>query len=82
MPHITVAMFPGRDAAAKTNLALAVRETVSKELGIGPEYVSVSVEDIEPERWEEAMRRIPAGTVFVEPGAPKNADGAKGGKQV
>ena len=55
---------------------------VSKELGIGAEYVSVSVEDVEKERWEESMRKIPAGTVFVEPGAPKGPDGTKGGEQI
>ena len=61
MPHIAITMLPGRDKAVKAKLALTVREAVSKELGIGAEYVSVSVEDVEKERWEESMRKIPAG---------------------
>ena len=82
MPHIAITMLPGRDKAVKAKLALTVREAVSKELGIGAEYVSVSVEDVEKERWEESMRKIPAGTVFVELGAPKGPDGTKGGEQI
>ena len=80
MPHIAITMLPGRDKAVKAKLALTVREAVSKELGIGAEYVSVSVEDVEKERWEESMRKIPAGP--VEPGAPKGPDGTKGGEQI
>ena len=48
MPHIAITMLPGRDKAVKAKLAPGlVREAVSKELGIGAEYVSVSVEDVE-----------------------------------
>lgn len=43
MPHTAVTMLSGQEAA-KTNLALAVREAVLKELGIGTEYVCILVE--------------------------------------
>lgn len=42
MPHTAVTMLSGWEAA-KTNLALAVREDVLKELGSGTEYVCILV---------------------------------------
>ena len=67
MPHIAITMLPGRDKAVKAKLALTVREAVSKELGIGAEYVSVSVEDVAKEDWDENFKKkIDKKTIFIE----------------
>lgn len=66
MPHIAISMFPGRSPEIKKALASRVRETVADELGIDKSVVSVSVEDIPKEHWQEHMEKIPAENMYTE----------------
>ena len=68
MPHIAVTMFPGRDNETKQALSLKLQAFLAEELNISKEVVSVSVEDIPKEKWNESMRKIPAEAMFVELG--------------
>ena len=56
MPHIDITMIPGRDDKAKKEIALKVQSFLAKELGIEEQFVSVSIEDIPKEKWEEHMQ--------------------------
>ena len=67
MPHIAVTMFPGRDDATKKMMAEKLQIFLADELGIEKDVVSVSVQDIPRERWQEEIRKIPAELMFVSP---------------
>ena len=53
MPHIAVSMYPGRDDEIKKKLALKLQETVAEELKVDPKVITVSVEDVPKEQWQE-----------------------------
>ena len=53
MPHIDVKMFPGRNDEIKKNLAEKLLKTAAEELQIPAENLSVSVEDVDPKKWNE-----------------------------
>ena len=55
MPHITIQMYPGRDAETKKKLAEAILKTASEELKRGPEHFSVSIEDVPQDEWTEKV---------------------------
>lgn len=55
MPHIAIKMYPGRTEEVKKNLAEKVQETIMKELNMEEKYISVSVEEIEKENWQEEV---------------------------
>lgn len=55
MPHITIQMYPGRDDSLKAKVAREVTETVSKSLNISKENISVSVEDVEKDKWQSTV---------------------------
>lgn len=67
MPHIEVAMLPGRDMEIKQKLAENLCNTLIKPLRVDAKFVSVSVEDVEMKDWENSMQRIPAETIIVNP---------------
>lgn len=67
MPHIAVTMIPGRDRKTKQILAEKLCNTLIETLGVESKFVSVSVEDIEMEKWESAMQRIPQDTMIINP---------------
>lgn len=67
MPHIAITMIPGRDNDTKAALAQKMRDCLIQELHVDPKFVSVSVEDIEPEQWTASMERIPTHTMFIRP---------------
>ncbi len=67
MPHIAVSMYPGRDAEVKKKLALKLQETVAEELNIRKEVITVTVEDVAPEKWPEHMGSFAEETFFVAP---------------
>ena len=68
MPHIAVTMYPGRDDGLKKKLALELKKTIVDVLGADPKVVSVSVQDVAPEKWAENVAAFPAETVFMPAG--------------
>lgn len=67
MPHIAVTMIPGRDEPTKKALAEKLQSFLAEELGIDKGLVSVSVQDIPAEHWQEEMRKVPKEVMFVPP---------------
>lgn len=68
MPHITIQMIPGRTDAQKQEMALGVQQFLTETYGIGREFISVSIQDVSMERWQEEMAKVPEGTLFVRAG--------------
>lgn len=68
MPHISVKMYPGRDEKAKKELAEKLHAVAVEELGCPEGIVSVSVEDVEKEKWnEEVIETIDEKDMLVKP---------------
>lgn len=66
MPHIKVSMYPGRTNEMKEQIAAKLQETLVNELGCGAAAVSVSVEDVTPENWDEEVANIvKPGELFI-----------------
>ena len=63
MPHVAIAMIPGRDKAAK------------QALGVDPGVVSVSVQDIPAEAWPQFMKQLAGDVLFVKPGTQGASQG-------
>ncbi len=68
MPHIAITMIPGRDVEAKQRLARKAQAFIASELGIDRKFVFVSIQDIQPENWEQNMEQFPEDILFVKPG--------------
>ena len=66
MPHVAITMFPGRDRKIKAALAEKVKKFVAAELGIDKKVVSVSIEDVEKEDWNDSLKRFPAESMFIK----------------
>ncbi len=54
MPYISVKAYP-KDDATKQKTAEAILEVFQKVWGAEPDWVTVSVEDIEPDEWDEKV---------------------------
>ena len=52
MPHIIVKAWPGKSEDKKKRLAEAITRDVMEIFGYGAESVSVSIQEIPPERWK------------------------------
>jgi len=65
MPHVAITMIPGRSHEVKKELAKKVQGFLAEELDVEEKYISVSIEDIPMETWEESMKKIPDGTMYV-----------------
>ena len=72
MPHIAAKIFPGRSQETKLRFARAVREAAVELLGTEARYVSVSVEDVPPDRWPALYEAEIAGdpNLVLPPGYP------------
>lgn len=57
MPHIAIAMIPGRDEATKQRLAERMRSVLIDELGVPENWVSVSLHEIARENWQDVMEQ-------------------------
>ena len=68
MPHIAITMIPGRTEEEKKKLAERVHEFITAELQIDGKYVSVSVEDILKENWNQSMEKLTDDIMYVKPG--------------
>ena len=58
MPHIAIAMIPGRDEATKQRLAERMKSALIDELGVPENWVSVSLHEIARESWQDVMEQI------------------------
>lgn len=65
MPHVIVGMLPGRTPERKKALARKIRDMVAEELGVDRMIVSVSVEDVTMENWNEFMARVPDDSILI-----------------
>ena len=52
MPYISIKTFP-KDDETKRKAAEAVLEAIQKSMSAQPEWVTVSVEDVDPAEWDE-----------------------------
>lgn len=65
MPHVAISMIPGRSREVKKELSIKVQDFICKELNLDKDVVSVSVEDIPMEKWEEHMKQFPPETILT-----------------
>ncbi|WP_297980023.1 tautomerase family protein [uncultured Methanobrevibacter sp.] len=56
MPHIQVSLYPGRDDELKNKMAKELKNTIVEKIGIPKEAISVSIEDIEAEDFENTIQ--------------------------
>ena len=68
MPHVAITMIPGRDNETKQALAQKTQAFLVRELGIDPKFVSVSIQDVPKEDWNQSMEQFPDEIMFVKPG--------------
>ena len=55
MPHIVVKLWPGRTEEQKAAMARALVEAAGKNLNASPQWLSVAIEEVAPENWEEQV---------------------------
>lgn len=55
MPHIIVKLYPGRTEEQKISLAEQITKDVVTIAKCPAEAVSVAIEEVEPERWNEEV---------------------------
>lgn len=68
MPHITIQMFPGRDQEEKKQMAQDIQMLLWEKYQIEKNVLSVSVQDVPKEKWNDFIKNVPADTFFVKPG--------------
>ena len=67
MPHIAIKMYPGRSEELKKEIAVKTRDFLAQEMGMEEKFFSVSVEDIEKDKWqEEVVDKIAKDDLYVE----------------
>jgi 4-oxalocrotonate tautomerase len=55
MPHVTVKLLPGRTEQQKARLATAIVKDVVAIAGCGEDAVSVAIEEVKAEEWDEKV---------------------------
>lgn len=65
MPHIDITMYPGRDDKRKKEIAERVQDFISKEMEMDKKFVTVSIEDVPVEEWDEHMASMTDKKMFV-----------------
>jgi 4-oxalocrotonate tautomerase len=55
VPHIIVKLWPGKSEQQKVRLADEIVKDVTKVLNYGEESVSVAIEEVEPQDWDERV---------------------------
>jgi 4-oxalocrotonate tautomerase len=72
MPHVIVKLWPGKSEQQKTRLAEAITKDVAEILHYGPESVSVAMEEVRPQDWEERVYKPDVknkwDTLYQKPG--------------
>lgn len=66
MPHVDITMIPGRDQQAKLEIAKKVQKFLAEELKIDENFVSVSIEDVPKEKWQEHMDGMRDKVMYVK----------------
>lgn len=66
MPHIAITMVPGRTEETKKDLAIKVRDLITRELEVNENIISVSIEDVPLENCDKSMERIPRNTMYID----------------
>lgn len=67
MPHISIKMYPGRTEEVKKELAEKTKEFMMQQLNMEEKYFSVSLEEIEKEKWnEEVADKIEPQDLYVK----------------
>ena len=67
MPHIAIKMYPGRSQELKKEIAEKTRDFLAQEMGMEEKFISVSVEDVEKDKWqEEVVDKIAEEDLYVE----------------
>ncbi len=66
MPHVDITMIPGRDQQAKLEIAKKVQKFLAEELKIDENFVSVSIEDVPKEKWQEHMNGMRDKVMYVK----------------
>ena len=69
MPHIAVMMYPGRTPERKEAVAKELRSQMARTLGMSEEHISVSIEEVAAENWEQTIRAKVAHEDIVIPSA-------------
>lgn len=68
MPHVAITMIPGRNNEQKIEIAQKVQKFLANELKLENKYISVSIEDIPLENWDDSMKKVPDSILYVKPG--------------
>jgi len=55
MPHVVIKMYPGRSEQQKARLAEAITKNITEILACREEVVSIAMEEVKPEEWEEKV---------------------------
>ncbi len=55
MPHVIVKMYSGRSEEMKRNMADEITKAITKSLNLDESTVSIAVEEVEPDKWNEAV---------------------------
>ncbi len=72
MPHIDVSLYPGRSPEVKKELAQKIVDFLSAELKLSAEAFSVSVTEIEKEKFaEEVVKKFDRKDMVIPPGSVK-----------
>jgi len=58
MPHIIVKLYPGRTEEQKNRLAEAITKVVVEIAKCPEEAVSLAIEEISPEHWDEKVYQL------------------------
>lgn len=67
MPHVSIKMYPGRSEEIKKDLAEKTKEFMMKELNMEEKFFSVSVEEIEKDKWQdEVVEKIKPEEMYVK----------------
>ncbi len=54
MPYIAIKSYP-KDQATKGALAEKIKDAVIEAIGCPPEAITISIEDVKPEDWQEKV---------------------------
>jgi len=72
MPHVAVKLYPGRTEQQKVQLAKAIVDDVVRITGSGEASVSVTIEEVAPEKWADRVYKPEIvghrGKLYKEPG--------------
>lgn len=71
MPHVVIKCYRGRSKEQLQRTADKVAECIAEELVVSQNVVSVSIEEIDREKWDEVYRKDIYGNrenLYVEPG--------------